>query len=292
MAVISRDKTYPKTTRPVSPAIKHSRPRRTKDAWQLLSLPFVLFIVIPLIALFSRITLADVLVTLQQEQAQQAIRVSLTTSLTTVLVTLLLGTPVAYHLSHPQARFHRMLDTLIDLPTVLPPAVAGLALLVAFGRRGLLGEWFTILGFTIPFTPVAVIMAQTFIAAPLYIKAAALGFTAVDAELKRAASMDGASRWQVFRYVIAPMSWMAVLGGCVLTWARALGEFGATIIFAGNFPGRTQTMPLAIYLGFEIDLNVALTLSVILVGLSFAILILVKRFLHNHIEASPASEEY
>ena len=88
------------------------------------------------------------------------------------------------------------------------------------------------------------------------------------------------------------MSWMALLGGCVLTWARALGEFGATIIFAGNFPGRTQTMPLAIYLGFEIDLNVALTLSVILIGLSFAILILVKRILHNHIEASPSSEEY
>jgi molybdate transport system permease protein len=276
----------------MSPERPRSRRRWTKDAWQLLSVPFILFIVIPIIALFSRISLSDLILTLQQEQAQQAIRVSLTTSLTTVLVTLLLGTPVAYHLSHPQARFHRLLDTLIDLPTVLPPAVAGLALLVAFGRRGLLGEWFSILGLTLPFTPVAVIMAQTFIAAPLYIKSAALGFTNVDVELKRAASMDGANRWQAFRYVIAPMSWMAVLSGCVLTWARALGEFGATIIFAGNFPGRTQTMPLAIYLGFEIDMNVALTLSVILVGLSFAILILVKRFLRNHIEASPASEEY
>jgi len=276
----------------MSPARTRSRSRWTKDAWQLLSLPFILFIVIPIIALFSRVSLADLLDTLQQEPAQQAIRVSLTTSLTTVLVTLIFGTPVAYHLSHPQARFHRMLDTLIDLPTVLPPAVAGLALLMAFGRRGLLGEWFTILGFAIPFTPVAVIMAQTFIAAPLYIRAAALGFSSVDVELKRAAAIDGASRWQVFRHVIAPMSWMALLGGCVLTWARALGEFGATIIFAGNFPGRTQTMPLAIYLGFEIDLNVALTLSVILIGLSFAILILVKRFLHNHTEASPASEEF
>jgi molybdate transport system permease protein len=292
MAVIPREKAYPKTTSPVSPVLTRRRSRWTKDAWQLLSLPFILFIGIPIIALFARISLADILVTLQQEQAQEAIRVSLTTSLTTVLVTLILGTPVAYHLSHPQARFHRVLDTLIDLPTVLPPAVAGLALLMAFGRRGLLGEWFTILGFSIPFTPVAVIMAQTFIAAPLYIKSAALGFTNVDAELQRAAAMDGASRWQAFRHVIIPMSWMALLGGCVLTWARALGEFGATIIFAGNFPGRTQTMPLAIYLGFEIDLNVALTLSVILIGLSFAILILVKRFLHNHIETVPASEEY
>jgi molybdate transport system permease protein len=292
MAVISREKAYPETTSSVSPALNRSRSRWTKDAWQLLSLPFILLIGIPIIALFARITPADVLVTLQQEQAQQAIRVSMTTSLTTVLVTLILGTPVAYQLSHPQARFHRVLDTLIDLPTVLPPAVAGLALLMAFGRRGLLGEWFTVLGFTIPFTPVAVILAQTFIAAPLYIKSAALGFSNVNAELRRAATMDGANRWQVFRYVIVPMSWMALLSGCVLTWARALGEFGATIIFAGNFPGRTQTMPLAIYLGFEIDLNVALTLSAILIGLSFAILILVKRFLYNRIETSPMSEEY
>jgi molybdate transport system permease protein len=292
MAVISREKAYPETTSSVSPALNRSRSRWTKDAWQLLSLPFILLIGVPIIALFARITPADVLVTLQQEQAQQAIRVSMTTSLTTVLVTLILGTPVAYHLSHPQARFHRVLDTLIDLPTVLPPAVAGLALLMAFGRRGLLGEWFTILGFTIPFTPMAVILAQTFIAAPLYIKSAALGFSNVNAELRRAATMDGANRWQVFRYVIVPMSWMALLSGCVLTWARALGEFGATIIFAGNFPGRTQTMPLAIYLGFEIDLSVALTLSAILIGLSFAILILVKRFLYNRIETSPMSEEY
>ena len=193
MAVIPREKAYAKTTSPISPVLPRRRPRWTRDAWQLLSLPFILFIGIPIIALFARISLADILVTLQQEQAQEAIRVSLTTSLTTVLVTLILGTPVAYHLSRPQARFHRMLDTLIDLPTVLPPAVAGLALLMAFGRRGLLGEWFTILGFTIPFTPVAVIMAQTFIAAPLYIKSAALGFTNVDAELQRAAC-DGRSQ--------------------------------------------------------------------------------------------------
>jgi molybdate transport system permease protein len=292
MAVISREKAYSETTEQMSPALNRPRSRWTKDAWQLLSLPFILFIGIPIIALFARITPADLLITLQQEQAQQAIRVSLTTSLTTVLVTLLLGTPVAYHLSQPEARFHRLLDTFIDLPTVLPPAVAGLALLMAFGRRGLLGEWFTFFGIAIPFTPVAVIMAQTFIAAPLYIKSAALGFSSIDAELRRAAAMDGANRWQVFRYVIVPMSWIALLSGCVLTWARALGEFGATIIFAGNFPGRTQTMPLAIYLGFEIDLNVALTLSVILIGLSFAILILVKRFLHTHIEASAAGEEY
>jgi molybdate transport system permease protein len=114
----------------------------------------------------------------------------------------------------------------------------------------------------------------------------------VDIELKKAAAMDGASRWQLFRFVIAPMSWMALLSGCVLTWARALGEFGATLIFAGNFPGRTQTMPLAIYLGFEVELNVALTLSAILILISFVTLIVVKEFLHSRVETSLAANDY
>jgi len=266
--------------------------RRRFEAWQLLSLPFILFISIPIIALFLRITPADLWATLQGEGAQQAIRLSLTTSLTTVLITLVFGTPVALQLSIRQGRFHRLLDSLIDLPIVMPPAVVGVALLVAFGRRGLLGEPLSLLGISLPFTQTAVVMAQTFIAAPLYIKAARLGFSSVDLELKKAAAMDGASRWQVFRFVIAPMSWMALLSGCVLTWARALGEFGATLIFAGNFPGRTQTMPLAIYLGFEVELNVALTLSAILILISFVTLIVVKEFLHSRVETALAVNDY
>ena len=124
-------------------------------------------------------------------------------------------------------------------------------------------------------------MAQTFIAAPFYIKAATLGFSNIDPELEQAAGLDGASNWQIFRYVIAPLSWTALLSGSLMTWARALGEFGATIIFAGNFPGRTQTMPLAIYIGFELNLDVALTLSVILIGLSFLALFTVKGILQR-----------
>jgi molybdate transport system permease protein len=208
-----------------------------------------------------------------------------------VLLTLVFGTPVAYYLSHRHYRFYRFVDTLIELPTVLPPAVAGVALLVAFGRRGLVGVWLNEIGLSIPFTTLAVVMAQTFIAAPLYIKSAALGFAAVDCELRKSAALDGASRWQVFLYVMLPMSWMPLLSGCVLTWARALGEFGATIIFAGNFPGRTQTMPLAIYIGFELDLNVALTLSVILIGLSFVTLALIKGALHQWADVA-AQEPY
>ena len=273
---------------PASPGLT----RRRFETWQCLSLPFILFISIPIVALFLRITPANLWATLQAEGVQQAIRLSLTTSLTTVLITLIFGTPVALQLSTRQGRFHRLLDSLIDLPIVMPPAVAGVALLVAFGRRGLLGDTLSLLGVSLPFTQTAVVMAQIFIAAPLYIKAARLGFSSVNIELKKAAAMDGASRWQVFRFVIAPMSWMALLSGCVLTWARALGEFGATLIFAGNFPGRTQTMPLAIYLGFEVDLKVALTLSAILILISFVTLIVVKEFLHSRVETVLAASDY
>ena len=130
---------------------------------------------------------------------------------------------------------------------------------------------------------VAVVMAQTFVASAFYVKAAALGFASIDPELEQSAALDGASSWQVFRHVTVPLAWMALLSGAVMTWARALGEFGATIIFAGNYPGRTQTMPLAIYLGFELNLNVALTLAVILVGFSFVVLMVVKGILHREV---------
>ena len=251
-------------------------------SWRLLILPYLLFILIPIVALILRTPLSSLWVNLQSEQVIQALRLSLGTSIISVLVTILIGTPVAYYLSHPHYRLHHLVDTIVDLPTVLPPAVAGVALLMAFGRRGLVGEWFSLLGFSIPFTPLAVIMAQTFIAAPFYIKSAALGFSAVSCELRRAAALDGASRWQVFRFIILPMSVQAFLSGCALTWARAMGEFGATIIFAGNFPGRTQTMPLAIYIGFELDLDVALTLSVIFIAFSFLVLVAVKGFLRKN----------
>ena len=271
----------------MSAAPRRRSPLPRDGWWKLAAMPLLFFILIPLLALLLRTNLDDLWTNLRQPQVLQAIRLSLVTSLCTVGLTLLFGTPVAYYLSHRHYRFYRVVDTLIDLPTVLPPAVAGVALLMAFGRRGLVGVWLNEIGITIPFTTMAVIMAQTFIAAPLYIKSAALGFAAVDCELRKAAALDGASRWQSFLYVMLPMSWMSLLSGCVLTWARALGEFGATIIFAGNFPGRTQTMPLAIYIGFELDLNVALTLAVIMVALSFLTLILVKFILAQWSEITP-----
>jgi molybdate transport system permease protein len=206
---------------------------------------------------------------------------SLFTTFTTTLLTIVFGTPVAIFLTQRNSRFYRLVDTLIDLPTVLPPSVAGIALLMAFGRKGLFGPLLTEMNINIPFTVVAVIMAQTFIASPLYVKAATIGFSAVDPELKQAAALDGANRWQIFRYVVLPISWASIVSGSVMTWSRALGEFGATIIFAGNFPGRTQTMPLAIYIGFEINLNVALTLAMIMICFSFLTLLIVKGLLHR-----------
>jgi molybdate transport system permease protein len=155
------------------------------------------------------------------------------------------------------------------------------ALLIAFGRRGLVGSLLYDFGVQIPFTTVAVIMAQMFVAAPLYVRAAIIGLAGIDEDLEDAALIDGASTRQVLRYVTLPLTCPALLGGAVLTWARALGEFGATIIFAGNLPGRTQTMPLAIYLGFELDLSVALTLSALLMGASFLVLVLVRYVLRG-----------
>ena len=259
---------------------------RSFQFWKILALPLLLFIAIPLVALFAHVSITDLMKNLNQRQVIEAISLSLVTSFTATFITLIFGTPVAYLLAQRRSRSHRLVDTLIDLPLVLPPSVAGVALLMAFGRNGMIGGWLSAIGIEIPFTMTAVIMAQVFIASPFYVKAASIGFSAIDPELKQAASLDGAGNWRIFREIDLPLSRMALLSGSVMTWARALGEFGATIIFAGNFPGRTQTMPLAIYMGFEIDMEVALTLSVILIGLSFLTLIIVKGILHRRIEAN------
>ena len=192
------------------------------------------------------------------------------------MIILILGTPLAYFLSGNNFPGKKVIETFIDLPTVLPPAVAGLGLLMAFGRRGLLGETFEMFGFEVAFTPLAVILAQTFVASPYYIKSAAAGFLSVNKELEHAAAVDGANPWQIFYYITLPLTGHFIINGLILSWARSLGEFGATIIFAGNFAGKTQTMPLAVYLGFQTDLDQALTLAVILLFISFAILFLFK----------------
>lgn len=254
--------------------------RKGGQLWLLAaSFPMLLFLLAPLTALLLRALPGPLVANLAQPEVLQAILLSLVTTFVTVLITLALGTPVAYLLARRRFRGRTFLDTLVDLPMILPPSVAGIALLVAFGRRGLLGQYLSDAGIELAFTSAAVVLAQTFVAAPFYIKAAAAGLSQVDTELEDAAALDGASPWQVFRYVTAPLAWVSLFFGAVMTWARALGEFGATIVFAGNFIGRTQTMPLAIYQGFELELSVALTLSVILLGISAGVLFVVKRLL-------------
>ena len=240
------------------------------------AVPMILFLTLPLLALIWRTELTDISAHLAQPVARRAIVLSLWTSATATLLTILLGTPLAVLMTRRQFRGRRALDTLIDLPTVLPPAVAGLALLMAFGRRGMLGQGLSVAGIEVAFTSLAVILAQLFVASPYYIRAAIGGLSRSAVELEEAAALDGADGRQIFRFVTVPLARASLLGGLVMTWARALGDFGATILFAGNYPGRTQTMPLAIYIGFELDLDVALALSVVLMATAFAILLLVK----------------
>ncbi|MEW6567444.1 MAG: ABC transporter permease [Chloroflexota bacterium] len=254
---------------------------RRREPWPYFSLPLLVFLVLPLAALLLRVSPERVLGALGTTAVRQAIGLTLGTSTAATLLTLILGTPTAFWIAHQRTARRRVVETLVDLPLVLPPAIAGLSLLMAFGRSGLLAPVLRAAGIDVAFTPVAVVLAQTFVAAPLYVRAAAISYGEVEPALEQAAALDGAGHWQLFRSVILPMAWPAMLGGAAMTWARALGEFGATIIFAGNFPGRTQTMSLAIYMGFEIDLNLALTLSVVLIGLSLLVLALVRGLLQR-----------
>ncbi len=248
--------------------------------WRYLSMPLLAFVTVPIIALLLQVEPGQMLAGLHNEDVVQAIKLTLFTTPISTALSVLLGTPVAQMLSRKRRKAHYVIDTIVDLPTTLPPSVAGLALLLAFGRRGMLGSpLFTVFGIRVAFTAVAVILAQCFVSAPFYIKSASIGFASVNRQLKEAACLDGAGPWQLFRYVVVPIAWPGIIGGTVMCWCRAMGEFGATIIFAGNYPGRTQTMPLAIYLGFELNLDVALTLSAILIAFSFAALIVVKLLL-------------
>ena len=250
--------------------------RLEKTALRLTALPLLLFFAIPLILLILQTNPARIIISLSEPAVYLALWISIKTTLISLLLILAFGTPLAFFLGRSSFRFKAIIDTLIDLPTVLPPSVAGLALLLTFGRNGPLGSVLADYNINLAFTQAAVVMAQVFIAAPYYIRAAALGFAGINSEYLQAAQLDGANRWGILRYLVLPLARSALISGGLMSWARALGEFGATILFAGNFLGRTQTMPLAIYLGFESNLDVALTLSVILVLVSFITLVLFK----------------
>lgn len=231
---------------------------------------------LPLFALFIRSIDRDFFAYAFSEQAFEALRLSLVTSTFTAVVAVLFGTPFAFLLARWKFKFKSWVELFIDLPIVLPPSVAGLVLLIAFGRRGLFGPLLDAFGINLPFTTAAVVIAQTFVASPLYVRSARVGFQEVDKQLEEAALVEGANQWQLFIEVMFPLAGRALLSGAILTWTRALGEFGATILFAGNLEGVTQTMPMAIYLGFERNLGIALALSVVLVLVSVSLLLIIK----------------
>jgi molybdate transport system permease protein len=206
-----------------------------------------------------------------------ALKLSLITSITSVTISILIGTPLAYMLARWDFPEQAVLELLIDLPIVLPPSVAGLALLIAFGRQGFFSSWLSLFGISLPFTTVAVIMAQVFVSAPLYVRSARLGFASIDPQLDEAAHVEGANQRQMFSLVMLPLAGRALSSGTILAWTRALGEFGATILFAGNIEGVTQTMPLAIYLGFERNLDVAVSLSITIVLVSMILLAVMRK---------------
>lgn len=259
--------TYP------TPVIKRFNPGRM--LFIAMASLLVLFLALPLIALFLR-ALPLGAEAWMGENTLAALQLSLVTATLSTLVALLIGTPVAYLLARENFAGKAVVDTLVDLPMVLPPAVAGIALLMAFGRRGLLGPPLSAIGIELPFTTAAVILAQTFVAAPFYVRSARVGFATVDRKLEQLSALLGVSNFKTFVRITLPLAAPSLLSGLLMTWARALGEFGATIMFAGNFPGRTQTMPLAIYSGLESNLDSALALSVILIVVSFGILIAVR----------------
>jgi len=267
--------------------IRPGRTYRTRRRWRngawVPAGVLVLFLVLPLVALTYR--------ALDHERTfngdtwhvfRQAIWLSAYTSAATLLVILLFGTPLAYLLARGRVPGGKFVETLIDLPMVLPPAVAGLGLLMAFGRRGILGGQLDKIGITLGFTTWAVIIAQIFVATPFFVRSARAGFTRVDQVIEEAAADLGASPARVFRTVTLPMALPGIAAGAVLAWARAVGEFGATIMFAGNFAGRTQTMSLAIYGRYEAgDLNTALLLAVILLVGSMLVLLTARLVSHR-----------
>ena len=223
------------------------------------------FLALPVIALIARAVTGGAEL---DPGIIDALTLSLLTTCASLILIVALGTPLAWLLARRRFAGRRLVEALVDLPIVLPPAVAGLGLLLLLGRRGPIGS----LGLEVAFTTVAVVLAQTFVSAPFYVRAARGAFTTVHRDYEDAARIDGGDAWAVFRRVTLPLAAPVLAGGAILAWARALGEFGATIMFAGNVTGVTQTLPLAVYAEFQSSLDASVAAAAILVGAAFAVL--------------------
>lgn len=236
------------------------------------------FICLPLLSLVIWTVNEGAWRAMASQIALDALLLSAKTTAVTMAIIFIVGTPAAFLLARAEFPGKRLVNTLVDLPAVLPPSAAGIALLLAFGRMGLLGEHLRVLGIELSFTTAAVVMAELFVAAHFYVRQAAVGFAGIDRDVEEAAMVDGANRVAVFTKITLPLVYPALVAGAVTAWARALGEFGGTIIFAGSFQGVTQTMPLAIYGTLERDFDAAVALSVMVLGFSFAVILAARFF--------------
>lgn len=263
-----------------TPAVHVAGAGRGWGTWSLVGIAglFGLFLGLPVVALVGRAIVDGSLVrALGAQVVLSALALSLTTTAISLILTVAFGLPLALVLARRRFRGSGWVEAIVDLPIVLPPSVAGLALLLLLGRRGLLGGALNAVGLEIPFTTLAVILAQTFVSAPFFIRSARAGIAGVERDFEDAARVDGASELQLFRHITVPLAGTALSAGLVMTWARALGEFGATIMFAGNLAGRTQTLPLVVYGEFQGgDLDGSIAAAAILVLAALGVLVAVR----------------
>jgi molybdate transport system permease protein len=260
-------------------AVRASKPPSVLALFAAPALAFIAFVAVPIGALIWRaLDSGELGRNITSSLVLDAMRLSAVTSTIALFFAVVFGTPVAYLLARGSFPGKAIADLLVDLPVVLPPTVAGVALLVTFGRRGILGGRLEGAGIELAFTTAAVVMAQLFVSAPFYIRAAKAGFESVSREYEGVAATLGASPLEIFRRVTLPLAWPSVVAGAILCWARALSELGATLVFAGNFPGRTQTIPLAIIGVFDAGktIDLAIALAVVLVAAAAVLLALLR----------------
>ncbi|GBD18393.1 Sulfate transport system permease protein CysW [bacterium HR27] len=231
------------------------------------------YLLLPLLAVVLRGASIETIRALGDPLVIAALRLTGLTTALVVLAAIVFGTPLAYYLARTDFRGKAIVETLVELPIALPPVIAGVGLLMAFGRRGLFGPVLERFDVVLPFTTAAVVLAQLYVSVPFYIRAAALGFRGVPREVEEAAAVDGASTWERFRYVVVPLAFPGMFSGLLLCATRAAAEFGATLMFAGNFPGRTQTLTLAVMTWMESSVSRALALSVLLVAAAVAVVL-------------------
>ncbi len=247
-----------------------------RPPWVLVPLAAVAlaFVIVPFVALLQRAPWTDLDHLLTQPVVTEALRLSLVSAFAATALSLAVGVPLAWVLARTRFPGRSLVRALVILPMVLPPVVGGAALLFAFGRRGLLGgPVYDATGFLLPFSTWGVIAANTFGALPFLVVTVEAGLRSADQRYEDAAATLGASRWTIFRRITLPMTAPSIVAGALLCWARALGEFGATVTFAGNLRGRTQTMPLAVFLALESDRGAAIALSLVLIAVSLAVLV-------------------